>query len=253
MTKIVLGLALVIVLGYLSVIGFFYLFQRSFLYFPTEKYEHSYDRIGIPSQGETIEVIVLNSGNSKALIYFGGNGEAVVANAEDFLSNFSDLTIYLVNYRGYGGSSGEPTESGIFADALTIYDQVKELHSDISVVGRSLGSGVATFLAANRPIKKVALITPYDSVLNMAKAQFAMLPVRLILKDRYDSLSRASHIKSKVLIVAAEHDQVIPMSHTQRLMNAFQSDQVVFKVIKNAGHNNLSNSIVYYKTLSDFI
>jgi len=251
--KIILYSAFIAIFVYISAAGLLYLFQSNFLYFPTVKYEHPFERFGIFSQGETIEVVVLNKGHNKALIYYGGNGEAVIANAENFLSNFSNVTIYLVNYRGYGGSSGEPSEAGNYADSLTVYDEIKGLHTHISVAGRSLGSGVATYLAANRPIEKIALITPYDSVLNVAKKRFPIFPVKLLLKDHYDSLSRARHIKSKVLVIAAEHDKVIPMQHTQRLMDAFSSEQLTLKVIKNEGHNSLSNNADYYNVLSDFI
>jgi pimeloyl-ACP methyl ester carboxylesterase len=255
MMKITRSLALAVLLGYIISAALMYVFQRDFLYFPTEEYEHPFERFGVSSQGETIEVIVLNRGEDKALLYFGGNGEAVVANAREFLSAFSDTTttVYLVNYRGYGGSSGEPTESGIYADALAVYDQIKGVHSHISVAGRSLGSGVATYLAANRLVESVLLITPYDSILNVAQTKFPIFPVRLLLKDHYDSLSRAKNITSKVLVIAAEHDQVIPMSHTSRLIAEFGNGQVVLKVIENAGHNSLSNSANYYKTLRDFL
>lgn len=251
--KIVLRIASITLIAYLCAAGLLFAFQRDFLYFPTEKYEHPFERISISSQNETIEVIVLNKGHQKALIYFGGNGEAVAANAKSFSSTFTDVTTYLVNYRGYGGSTGEPTESGIFTDALTIYDEIKKHHSQVSVIGRSLGTGVAVYLAANRTMESVALITPYDSVLNVAKSKFAVFPINLLLKDHFDSLSRAKYIESKVLVVAAEYDQVIEMSHTQNLINAFRNDQVILKVIKNTGHNSLSETHEYYDVLRDFI
>lgn len=253
MKRALLGIIFLVLLVYISAAMLLYIFQRDFLYFPTQEYQHPFERISVSNQGETLEVIVLNKGNTKALIYFGGNGEAVVANAQEFSSKLSDVTTYLINYRGYGGSSGKPTESGIYSDALAIYDKIRARHTHISVAGRSLGSGVATYLSANRPVESVALITPYDSVLNVAKTQFKIFPVKLILKDHYGSLSRVKDIKSKVLVIAAEHDQVIPMNHTQRLINEFGNDQVVLKTIKNVGHNSLSNSADYYKALSDFI
>jgi len=253
MKTALVNISFLLLFCYLGASILLYVFQRNFLYFPTEKYAHPYESMSVSSEGETLEIIVLNKGNTKALIYFGGNGEAVVANAEAFALNFSDVTTYLVNYRGYGGSSGKPTESGIYKDALEVYDQVQETHSYISVAGRSLGSGVATYLAANRPVKGVALITPYDSILNVARNRFSMFPVKFLLKDHYDSLSRAKEIKSNTLVIVAEHDQVIPMRHTQRLIDGFRQDQVLLKVIKNSGHNNLSNSAVYYELLKNFI
>ena len=251
--KLALIISSVLLFCYICASLLLYLYQRDFLYFPTPKYQHSFERFSLASEGEKLEIIMLNKGNAKALIYFGGNAEAVVANAEEFSSNFSESTTYLVNYRGYGGSTGRPSEAGNYADALAVYDHVKKDHSQISVAGRSLGSGVATYLAAHRPVENVALITPYDSILNIAKANYSLFPVKLLLKDVYDSASRAKTIQSKVLVIAAENDVVIPMLNTQKLVDAFRDDQVQLKVIKNTGHNDVSNSAEYFKALREFL
>ncbi|MFK8021285.1 MAG: alpha/beta hydrolase [Pseudomonadales bacterium] len=253
MKKILLNATYVALFAYILAAILLYSFQRDLLYFPSAKYDHEFERFSISSNDETLEIIVLNRDQPKALIYFGGNGEAVVAKAKEFSSELSGVTTYLVNYRGYGGSSGKPTESGIYADALAVYDHLKGSHTQFSVAGRSLGSGVATYLAANRPIESLALITPYDSVLDVAKHKFKMFPIKLLLKDRYDSLSRVERIKSKVLVIAAEHDRVIPMRNTQRLVDAFESDKVVLKVIDDVGHSSLSISPEYYQALRDFM
>jgi len=251
--KVVINALFIALLIYFAVAVIFYVFQRNFMYFPTKAYPHPYGRIGVVSQGETIETIVLNSGNRKALLYFGGNGEAVVANADKFSAYFPDMTIYLVNSRGYGGSSGVPTEAGIYADALAVYDKIAGDHARIYAAGRSLGSGVATYVAANRTIAGTALITPFDSILNLAKATLPIFPVSLLLKDHYDSMSRVKSIESNILVIAAEFDKIVPAGHTQRLVGAFRKDQVVLKIIKNVGHNTLSNSEDYYTSLRDFL
>lgn len=251
--KIFVGLTFLFLGAYLAIAAYLYVFQREFLYFPTPQYDHVFERLTIESEGENIELIVLNQGNKKALLYFGGNAESVVANAEAFSSYFPEVTIYLVNYRAYGGSSGKPSEAGLFADALRIYDEINTFHSNIGVAGRSLGSGVATYLAANRPIEALALITPFDSVLNLAKAQFNLFPVKLLLKDAYNSISRAKDIESKVFVITAENDQVVPISHTTRLINEFSEGQVELRVIQDAGHNSISNTAQYYKALGDYL
>ena len=251
--KTVLIISSVLLFCYICVSLLLYIFQRDFLYFPSPNIDHSFERFSLSNEGEKLKIIVLNKGNTKALIYFGGNAEAVVGNADEFSTYFTDTTTYLVNYRGYGGSTGKPTEAGLYADALAVYDHIKSEHSEISVVGRSLGSGVATYLAANRDIENMALITPYDSILNIAKVNYVLFPVSLLLKDKYDSASRAAAIKSKVLVIAAEQDAVIPISNTQKLVDAFKDDQVELKVIKNTGHNDVSNSPEYFKVLRDFL
>jgi len=250
--KFVLTITSVLLICYICASLLLYVYQRTFLYFPSPNVDHSFERFSLSNEGETLKIIVLNKGNTKALIYFGGNAEAVVGNADEFATHFPDTTTYLVNYRGYGGSSGTPTEAGNFSDALAIYDHIKKDHAQISVAGRSLGSGVGTYLAANRPIKNAALITPYDSILNIAKANYSIFPVKLLLKDQYDSVSRAEAVTAKILVLAAEHDVVIPMSHTQKLVDAFKDDQVELKVIKNTGHNDISGKAEYYELLKDF-
>jgi fermentation-respiration switch protein FrsA (DUF1100 family) len=253
--KTATSLFLIAFAAYLMAIVLLYVLQRQLLYFPSPRYEHPFERFTVSSQGETIEVIVLNRGQDNALLYFGGNAEAVVANAQEFTSAFADTqtTLYLVNYRGYGGSSGTPNESGIFADALAVYDHIESSHSGISVAGRSLGSGVALYVAAQRSVQGVALITPYDRIVDVAQSKFPLFPISVLLKDHYDSLSLAKAVTSNLLVIAAEHDEVIPMRHTKRLLAVFDKERVVLKVIENAGHNDLSNSPKYYAALRDFL
>ena len=250
--KLALTISSVLLICYICASLLLYVYQRTFLYFPSQNFDHSFERFSLSNEGETLNIIVLNKGNTKALIYFGGNAEAVVGIADEFATHFPNTTIFLINYRSYGGSSGMPTETGNFSDALAIYDHIKKDHSQISVAGRSLGSGVATYLAANRPIENAALITPYDSILNIAKANYSLFPVSLLLKDRYDSVSRAKAVTAKVLVLAAEHDVVIPMFNTQKLVDAFKEDQVELKVIKNTGHNDVSSNAEYFKALREF-
>ena len=251
--KIAFSLLKICLVAYFFIAILLYFFQSKLLYSPSPKYDHNYEEIEIKNEGETISVIVLNKSNSNGLIYFGGNGEAVLFNAENFISSFPDMTIYLVNYRGYGGSSGKPSERGLYSDSLALYDVIKTNHKKISTVGRSLGSGVATYLSANRAIDKTVLITPYDSVLSVAKNKFSFWPVGLLLKDKYDSISRVKNIKSQTLIIAAEYDQVIPISHTEKLMNEFSNEKIEYKVIKNSGHNNLSDKSEYYEYIRNFL
>ena len=157
---------------YLLACAVMYLLQRKLIYYPTGKIPHSFPQLKLVNQNETIEVIVLNQGKNEALLYFGGNAEAVIYNAEDFLTAFPLHTVYLLNYRGYGESTGYPTEKGIFSDALLLFDKVQEKHQKISAIGRSLGSGVAVYLASKKPLHKMALITPYDSIKSLGQSKF---------------------------------------------------------------------------------
>jgi len=230
-----------------------FIFQRDFLYYPTEKHTHPFQIKQFLIGEESIDVIVLNKGKSNAIMYFGGNGESVVGNAPDFVKIFPNHTVYLVNYRGYGGSTGTPTEQSLYSDARHIYDSIINQHKQVSVIGRSLGTGVATYLASQREIHKIILVTPYDSIEHIAQDRYPIYPISLLLKDKYNSIRRIKDIKSDTLIILAEHDMVIPLKYSTQLIKAFPSLQVTVEIIKGAGHNSLSQKEVYYQLLKQFI
>lgn len=241
-----------ILLIYVLVGAVLFFYQRKLIYFPTANIPHNYEQLQLTHENVTLEIIVLNQGKKEAILYFGGNAEAVVYSAEDFLSVFPLQTVYLLNYRGYGGSSGQPSEAGIFADALFLFDKVLDKQAIISVIGRSLGSGVATYLASKRPVEKMALISPFDSITSVAQNIYMIFPVFLMLLDKYDSISRVKEIEAKTIILVAEHDEVIPRKHSQRLIDEFPPEQISVKIIADSGHNDISNKVEYYQHLKDF-
>lgn len=229
-----------------------YIKQREFQYHPTPDVVHGYKEEIFNNEGEAIKVVVLNEINKNAILYFGGNGEAVERNAEDFIDVFPDHAIYLIKYRGYGGSSGSPNEQGLYSDALHIYDQLKSEHESISVIGRSLGSGVATLLASKRDINKMALVTPFDSIENIAQERYPIYPIFLLLQDKYDSIGRIESIKAKTLVLIAEHDEIIDKKYSRRLADKFPPSRVVVKTVNNTGHNSISSDQMYYDVLEQF-
>ena len=242
-------------LSILYILGGLLLFinQRNFLYYPTPVVDHPHTKETFNSQNESINVIVLNPQKEKAIIYFGGNGETVALTADKLLNTFPSHTVYLVNYRGYGESSGTPTEKGLYADALNIYDQVKSKHLNISIIGRSLGSGIATYLASKRPTNKLVLIAPFDSIQNVAQSRIPIYPLSLLLKDKYDSLSRIKNIQANILFLVAKQDQVIPFNRTKNLIQASDKEKGTVRILKNGGHNSISDYEEYYLLLNQFI
>ena len=230
-----------------------YLFQRNFIYMPTIRVAHDHQVERFASAGEVIEVVVLNPGARHAVRYFGGNAELVVANAPGFLDNLPGHTVYLVNYRGYSGSSGMPTEQGLYTDAQNIYDSIRHRHNGVSVIGRSLGSAVATHLASVRAVDRLVLVTPFDSMVHMARDLYPIYPVSLLLRDRFDSYSRVSQISADTLVVVAEHDSIVRAKYSSRLVGAFPAGQVTLQTIAGVGHNGLSARGEYYPLLARFI
>jgi pimeloyl-ACP methyl ester carboxylesterase len=252
-TRRIFNLILLLLGLYLLVVVLLFIFQRTLIYFPTPEYPHSYRQISLRNENVSIEIIVVNEDNNKAFIYFGGNAETVIANAQDFSFAFPNRTIYLVNYRGYGGSTGKPTEAGLFSDALGLFDKIQNDHTEIAVIGRSLGTGVAMYLAANRAVDQVVLITPYDSILALAQNRFPIFPMSFLLKDKFDSFSLANDVKNDVLIIAGAKDTLIPNKHTQRLVNELGLEHTKLILIDEAGHNDISQYPVFYRSIKAFL
>ncbi|RTZ58963.1 MAG: alpha/beta hydrolase [Gammaproteobacteria bacterium] len=242
-----------IIFVYICIGAFLYFFQRSFIYSPTPAIDHPYTEVAYRFDNANVRVIILNKGNKKAILYFGGNGEAVEYNAPAFKKLFKNHTIYLVKYRGYGGSTGEPSEKNLYSDALNIFDDIKRKHTEITVIGRSLGSGISTYVSSKRNIKNLVLVTPYDSIESIAQEKYPIYPMFILLKDKYNSIGRANLIKANTLLLVAENDQTIKKSHSIKLANAFKKITPKVVVITNAGHNTISNSRKYNEVLSKFV
>lgn len=215
--------------------------QRKFLYFP----QPTGGVIGVTeihfdTDGEQLNGWVVNEGHSKALIYYGGNAESIEDNIHFFEAVLPDYTVYLIPYRGYGNSTGDPTEENLYNDALHVYEQIKTRHDLISLMGRSLGSGVATYVAANRQVENLILVTPFDSIENVAKTIYWMFPVSLLIKDKFQSLNRVKNITAKTYIFIAENDRVIPRARTEQLIAQFTNQLMTTTVITRADHNDIS-------------
>lgn len=250
-------LVLIVVLAaacYVAACVYLYSRQRNFIYFPTAQSDTGDAQVlAVPSDGETLRILRIGANNEGALIYFGGNKEDVSQDIPRFLEAFPDRTVYLVNYRGYGGSTGTPTEAGLFKDALALFDLAQREHAHVSIMGRSLGSGVAVYVASKRKIEKLVLVTPYDSVENVARQQYPAFPIRWILVDKFASIRRAGEISEPTLILIAENDGVIPRSNSDALVRAFRPSIATAEVIAGAVHNTIGDSGHYWQRLRDFL
>ncbi|MDJ0777919.1 MAG: alpha/beta hydrolase [Gammaproteobacteria bacterium] len=247
-------IALTLITIYLLIGAFFFFYQRKLIYYPTGvDPDFSADEIKLTSQGHELRGWVLHPGKSQAVIYFGGNSELVTHREQFFDDVFADYSVYIVNYRGYGNSEGFPSERALFADALALYDRIAPDHESVMAYGRSLGSGVAAYLAARRPLERVILLTPYDSVERVAQRMYPIFPVRFFLKDHFDSAALAQDIDMPVLIATAELDRVIPLQHSLRLRERFDPQQLRYAMIRGAAHNDIVDFADYRQLVSDFI
>ena len=253
MKNLFIRMCILLFIVYLGTGTFLYLQQRDFLYHPTQNISSHYNNLVLKNENEKINIIVLNEGHENAILYFGGNGESMTGSSDYIAGQFPGFTVYLMDYRGYGASTGKATEKGLYSDALKLYDTVKDKHDRISIGGRSLGTAVATYVAAHREVSKLALITPFDSIVNVAQGRYPIYPVALLLHDKYDSAERAKYILAKTFIVIAQNDKVISKERTQGLIDAFNSKLLQITTIPDRGHNDISSDDRYYKIMQDFI
>lgn len=240
----------IVIIIYLGLCGILFISQRNLIYFPQPRSISSGTTLTLATEDAQVLVTTRERSGPKALLYFGGNAEDVSYNLPGLSNAFPDYAIYLLHYRGYGGSSGDPSEAALFADALALFDEVRTKHQNIVVVGRSLGSGVAVHLASLRPVTRLVLVTPYDSLQELAAQQFPYFPVRWLMLDKFESWRYAERITVPTLVVAAEHDEVIPRSNTEALYKHFRAGVASFKVVAGTSHNTISENPEYMRLLA---
>ncbi len=243
-------LLVALIVGYGGVVALMYLFQRTLMYFP-ERGRTAPAAAGLPQAEE----IVLAAADGERLIawhvppqddrpivlYFQGNGGALRLRADRFRALVADgAGLLALSYRGYGGSSGSPSEAGLIRDALAAYDFAAARHPPRRIVlwGESLGSGVAVALAAERPVGGVMLDAPFTSAADVGAAAYPILPVRWLIKDAFRSDERIARINAPLLVLHGERDAVVPIGFGERLF-ALAREPKRFVRFPNGGHVDL--------------
>ena len=254
--KILLGVAIGVPL-------FMWFFQERMLFFPRPLDSRPASRPNVE------EVDIVAAGGVKLrgwlvkgdgapaplVIYFGGNAEEV-SWLVDLADQFAGWSLLLVNYRGYGESEGKPGEKELLEDGLMIHDYAKgrlDVNSGrIVAMGRSLGSGVAVHLAAHRRLRGVLLVSPYDSIVAVAKRHYPFLPVSLMLRHRFDSLARVPQIEAPLLCLVASQDRIIPEAHSRALFEAWRGTKS-WHEIPRSDHDSIAGEPEYWRSIADFL
>jgi len=244
-----------LLLAYVALVLLAYWQQRSMIYFPqATRLDAAHTDFSLDRGDATLRGWVLQPGQARALLYFGGNAEAVQASADALAEILPGHTLYLPAYRGYGASDGHPTEALLFEDAVALYDEVRRRHPrvPIDVIGRSLGSGVASHLASRRDVDRLVLVTPFDSMAGVARAHYPWLPVDLLMRERYESWRTLPRHQGSLLVVRAGADAVVPAAATDRLLAVLpRAPQVL--VLGQAGHDTVSADPRYGAAIGGFL
>lgn len=254
MGRMVAMVAVVLLLAYAAVCALLFAAQRQLIYLPAHtRVPAEATEYALVRPDATLRGWIVNPGQPSAIVYFGGNGEAVQLNRGDFARWFPGRTVYLLAYRGYGASDGAPAADAILADALAFFDDVQARHPGrpVSAIGRSLGSGVASYVASRRPVDRLALVTPFDSLANVARAHYRWLPVRWLLRERYPAVDWLDAYPGPVLVLRAGRDEVVPARNTDALLERLPRAEAV--AIEAAGHNDLQAFPAYGEALAAFL
>lgn len=186
------------------------------------------------------------------VIYFGGNAEEVSWMLEEAPGRTPEASWLLVDYRGYGSSGGSPSEAALVRDAIQWYDSISRNYRSVYAFGRSLGSGVAVQLAAQRPLAGLVLVTPFDSMVEVGKRHYPFLPVSWMLRHRFDSVALAPKITAPLLCIVALRDDVIPEVHARRLYDAWAGPKR-WVGLDGAGHNSTDSAPDYWPSITAFL
>jgi hypothetical protein len=214
--------------GYLCLGALMFFAQRSLMYFP-DRTRTLPAAAGFPQAQEIVldtadgeRVIAWHVppyGDKPVVLYFHGNGGALNLRVDRFRKIVArGFGLLALSYRGYGGSSGKPTEEGLIEDARAAYAYAGERYSRIGVWGESLGTAVAIALAAEKPVERMILDAPFTSAADVAADLYWFLPVRLLMKDQFRSDQRITRVSAPVLILHGEADTVIPIAYGERLL-----------------------------------
>ena len=244
-------LAIVVAVGYLAFLAMLFFKQRSMLFPIPPVGRIAPEAAGFPEAEEHVlttadgeKVIVWHvpaKPGHAVILYFPGNGDFLAGRVSRFRAMTSDGTgLVVLSYRGYAGSSGRPSEQGLLLDAAAAYAFTAARYGADRIVawGFSLGTGVATTLAAEHPIAKLILEAPYTSTVDLAGSLLRFVPVRLLMLDQFRSDRRIKRVNVPLLIMHGTGDPAIPIAYGERLFE-LADEPKQFVRFEGGGHDNL--------------
>ena len=259
-----LSIISILAIVYLLVCGGVYLYQERLIFFPEvlpSDYSflipHPFRELSLqPSPEVHLHALQITTPNPKAVVvYFHGNAGSLRtwhAVADDFVTRNMDIVI--PDYRGYGKSRGPLSQAALLQDAVEIYKAVQQRYPDTPIIlyGRSLGSGIAAWLATQVRPAMLILETPYDNFAKLAQQYMPFLPTSLLLKYTFPTDQWLSEVKCPIHLVHGTADRVIPYESSQRLMRLSLPNSYL-TTISGGGHNNLPTFPAYQSWLDTLL
>jgi len=253
MVAIIARMIFQLLVFYLVVVAAVYFGQRSLQYFPNRTNPGEPAQAGVPS----MEIVTLvtddklelnawfaapkNKNGNIVILYHGNAGHIGhrAIKAQHFIDNGHG--VLLVDYRGFGGNPGKPTEQGLYKDgraALRFLEDKGYSPAQFVIYGESIGSGVAVQMALEMQPRYLILEAPFSSAADVAKKQYFFLPIDLLMKDRYDNIEKIADVTSSLLIIHGDEDVVIPIRLGKSLYEKANHPKE-FVDVNGGNHNNL--------------
>lgn len=243
---------------YIMVGSLLYFLQEKMLFFPTVleqdyvfKFSKPFEELFLKTDDKAvINAIHFKTENPKGVIlYFHGNAGDLSRwgfIAEYFVEKQYDVLI--MDYRTYGKSIGKLSEKALYIDAQYCYDYLKERYSEneVTLYGRSLGSGIAAYLASQNKPNQLILETPYYSITDVAKSRFPIFPVEKLLKYKLPSFQYIQQVNCPITMFHGTEDVVVPYKSAKKLFEASPKDLTTFITIEGGNHGDLSNYELYH-------
>jgi len=252
------GIAITAVVVYAIFLLLLFFMQASLVFPAPPKNQLLYDKVSHFSADlnngdlQGWKVPGAKKGSDLVAVYFGGNGEDVAATIPS-LKQIPVSMVYTFNYRGYGLSAGIPNETSLYEDALYIFGAIKKENpnSRIVIIGYSLGSAVAGYLASRTDAPLLVLLAPLYSIERIAKENFSALIPSVIIKNKFNLAENAKKIKAKTLVICAEEDTTINNIHSRETYANLPNAGKI-SLIKNAGHNDLFTKQATFTLMAEF-
>ena len=248
---LVKSLLVFLFVGYIGLVALMYFAQRALMYFPDTTraapavagFPEAEEVVLDTADGERVIIwhVAPRRADAPVILYFHGNGGALQHRVDRFRALTAEgQGLVALSYRGYGGSTGSPSETGILADATAAYDFAIARYPAARLIlwGESLGTGVAVALASERPVGRVILESPFSAAVDVAAAAYPFVPVRWLMKDQFRSDLRIAKVTAPLLIMHGERDDVIPIGFGERLYSLAKSPKR-FVRLAGGGHSNL--------------
>lgn len=264
MIKTLLGLAV----GYGAITGLAFAFQDHLLFQPSSRLIATPEDVGLDFEtvhldtedGETLHGwwIPAADVSQGTLLFFHGNAGNISGRIES-VQQFHELglNVLIVDYRGYGRSTGSPSEEGVYRDATACWQYLTETRGvapeDIVIFGRSLGAGPATWLAVQEQAGVVILESPFTSVPDIGAHHYSFLPVRALATNEFPNEERVGEIDAPVLVIHSRADRVVPFEQGQRVYEAASEPKQFLEI--QGGHNDgfLVSAEEYKRTIGQFL